>query len=131
MNHETALRHPVAVGATRYDFSGTWVNELGSTMDVAASDELLTGTFTSRVSGSGGPAKGSLTGWASGYLIAVTVRWDATAAITSWVGQFVREGTGEAIESLWQMTNATANPEDPTELWHSVLAGADRFTRQA
>ncbi|MBY0337401.1 MAG: avidin/streptavidin family protein [Acetobacteraceae bacterium] len=111
------------------DFSGRWRNELGSTMELAVQGGSITGTYTSAVSSGGGPVTGALAGHVNGDLIAFTVRWPAPA-ITAWVGQLVVAGGAEAIETLWQMTTNVADAEEPTKLWQSVLAGADRFVRE-
>jgi hypothetical protein len=74
-------------------------------------------------------AQGTLTGYINGDLISFIVRWDKSASITAWVGHHVVEDRIEAIETLWQMTTQTPSAENPNELWHSVFAGADRFTR--
>lgn len=56
------------------------------------------------------------------------VNWP-TAAIAAWVGQHVFEDGAEAIGTLWQMTTHVPDPQEPTGVWKSILAGADRFHR--
>ena len=131
MRHEHALRTAPSAGGTAFDFSGLWVNELGSQMDIVSQNGAqLSGKYTSFVSGGGGPVTGDLVGWANGLLISVSVNWAPTTAITSWVGQLVDpDATDMAIESLWQMTVPIENPDQPDELWQSILAGADTFRR--
>jgi hypothetical protein len=130
MRHEIGLRHAAPSDGASYDFSGTWINELGSTMTLSMNGDQLTGAYLSQVSGGGPPAQGNVTGWASGYLISVTVDWVGLASISSWVGQVVIVDYSEVIATLWQMTMAISPPEQSTELWQSVLAGSDTFTRQ-
>jgi hypothetical protein len=131
VKHEDAISRASTSSRPTYDFSGIWLNELGSRMELVQDGDQLTGTYTSPVSQGGGTATGALVGWVSGLLIAVTVRWDSYAALTSWVGQVVEpSGLPDAIEALWQMTNAIPDPSQPGELWQSVLAGADEFHRE-
>jgi hypothetical protein len=111
------------------NFAGTWKNEYKSTMTLAVTGNMLSGTYTSEVSGGDRVAQGTLTGCINGDLISFIVRWDKSASITAWVGHHVVEDGIEAIETLWQMTTQTPSAENPNELWHSVFAGADRFTR--
>ena len=128
MLHEHALAQVKQASRVPTGFSGTWQNELGSTMTIAVSGTQVTGTYDSAVSGGGGPAKGDLAGYVNGSLISFVVEWQV-AAITAWVGHLVVENGNAAIETLWQMTTSTNNPEDPKELWDAVFAGADRFVR--
>lgn len=132
MKHEHALRRVASASGPLFDFTGTWINGLASQMQIASQSQegALSGTYISSVSGGGGAATGQLTGWANGYLISVTVNWAPLAAITSWVGQLVDPDTTDmAIETLWQMTNQIEDPDQPGELWESILAGADSFHR--
>ncbi len=138
-SHESSgnksMRHEKALGFRQGDsrvitvqFTGTWKNELGSEMTLVQTGQSLTGKYESVVSGKGHKITGELSGWANQRLISVSVNWP-TPAITAWVGHLVREDGKDAIETLWQMTTGMQNPEDPSELWESVFAGADRFVR--
>jgi hypothetical protein len=128
MKQEQALALAPKTSAPVFDFSGGWKNEYQSTMDLVVNGGAVTGTYTSTVSGTGAKITGPVAGWVSGNLISFAVNWP-NAAITAWVGHMVVEGSDNAIETLWQMTLPTANPSDPNELWESIFAGADRFTR--
>ena len=133
MRHEKALALAPGQGESRaaraaVDFTGTWKNELGSEMTIVQAGQALTGKYISPVSGGGGPVIGLLVGWADGQVISFTVNWPQPS-ITAWVGHLVTEDGTEAIETLWHLATTMANPDDPTELWESVLAGADRFVQ--
>ena len=108
------------------NFAGTWNH---STMTLAVTGNMLSGIYTSEVSGAHKKTQGTLTGYVNGDLIAFSVRWEESASITAWVGHLVVENGTEAIETLWQMTTQTPSAEEPNELWQSVFAGSDRFTR--
>ncbi|RZM28780.1 MAG: avidin [Sphingomonas sp.] len=105
------------------DFSGKWVNELSSTMDVIQNGTVLTGTYFSAVSGGSSSTTGALQGSVDGALIAFVVHWNDFQASTAWVGH-LDSGTG-SIATLWQMTSAS----EPGAEWSSINAGADTFTR--
>jgi hypothetical protein len=126
---EKALARVASSKLSTANFAGTWKNEYKSTMDLTVTGNVLSGTYTSEVSGTSTETKGPLTGYVNGDLISFVVHWDHFASITAWVGHLVVENGNEVIETLWQMTTQTPDPEDPNELWESVLAGADRFTR--
>ena len=129
MMHERALAHTSTAGAAPPpEFGGRWVNQLSSTMQLTVAGTRVSGTYQSAVSGGQGPITGDLLGFINGDLIAFVVHWP-TAAITAWVGQHVVEDGQEAIQTLWQMTTNVPDPNEPSGLWQSVLAGADRFRR--
>lgn len=128
MKQEQALALVPKASAARADFSGRWKNEYDSTMDLTVTGDAVTGTYISKVSGSGTQVTGPIVGYVSGNLISFIVNWP-NAGITAWVGHLVIENKKSVIEALWQLTMPTHNPADPNELWESVFAGADRFTR--
>jgi hypothetical protein len=115
-----------------YDFSGVWTNELGSTMTLDQSNTQIGGTYVSAVGDDTGTAAlqaatGTLLGWASGYVISLTVMWQGYQSITAWVGQLVQPAEGTYIDTMWQLSSAIADPTNPTELWNSLNAGHDTF----
>ncbi len=127
MRHEETLARASGRSTSRFDFSGEWANELTSTMDVIQQASVVTGVYTSQVSSEGRtPLIGQLAGYAHGDLISFTVKWD-TMAITAWVGRRREEDGEDVIETLWQMT--TMSDDGENGFWHSIFAGADRFTR--
>jgi hypothetical protein len=131
MTHENAVAvaevSPNAL--TVFDPSGPWVNEMGSTMQVAVNAGVLSGTYTSAQSGGGGSVSGPLQGFLGGDLLAFQVQWPG-GSITAWVGHlFVDSGGHEEIKTLWHLVTEIPNPDDPNDFWQSVLAGSDIFTR--
>lgn len=112
------------------NIGGKWKNELKSwvTFSVDANGQL-TGHYHSAVSLGGGPIDSDdLTGYVRGPLVSFVVRWP-DAAITAWVGQYQKDPNSgaESIETLWQMT--MLNDDGQGGYWHSIMAGADVFTR--
>jgi len=125
MLQEKALgRALVGTGAT-YDFSGTWTNELGSGMILTQTNDTVSGTYESSVSGGGGSTTGDLQGYGDGDLIAFVVHWRSFQAITAWVGQLVPNSSPAQILTLWQMTQQVAVGDE----WQSINAGTDTFTQ--
>jgi len=124
---EKALSRAKPGTGTPFDFSGTWKNELKSTMTLTQTRGSLSGTYVSAVSGENqGTTTGDLLGYVDGSLISFVVHWRDFQAITAWVGQLVPNATPAEISTLWQMTKAV----DPGDEWASTNAGADTFTRQ-
>ena len=128
MKHEKTLAKTKTVAGAAFDFNGAWKNQYGSRMELRVSGKALAGTYESTVSSSGTTIRGDLSGFINGDLIAFSVNWP-TAAITSWVGQVIRDSGNDVIATLWQMTVNIPDSDEPTGLWQSVYAGADRFSR--
>jgi hypothetical protein len=85
------------------DFSGTWTNQLNSTMVLSQNGQALSGQYRSPVSGGGGAIDGALTGWVDGDLITFNVNWNGPASLTSWAGQLVDEAGRPTIKTLWHL----------------------------
>ena len=126
MLQEKALARARAGTGSSVDFSGTWVNELGSEVVLVQANDMLTGTYESAVSGGGTTTTGDLQGYVDGDLISFVVHWRDFQAITAWVGQLDPNASEETINTLWQMTKQVSAGEE----WASINAGADYFTRK-
>jgi hypothetical protein len=126
MLQEKALERTLSGTGTAVDFSGTWINELGSKAYLTQNNNTLSGTYESTVSGGGGTTTGELLGYVNGDLIVFIVHWDSFQAITSWVGQLNPTASAFTLNMLWQMTQQVT----PGDEWASINAGADTFIRQ-
>jgi hypothetical protein len=123
--HQDKVLHRVAAGRSEVvDFSGSWVNELGSVVEFTQNGNVLAGTYTSAVSEGASSTTGEVQGYVNGNLISFVVFWNEFQAITAWVGQLDSLNSASAINTLWQMTNQT----EPGSEWASINAGADTFT---
>jgi len=122
---EQTLKYAKAGTGPSIDFSGSWKNELGSTMQLAQQGNELTGTYKSKVSSGGGTTIGDLRGYVDGDLISFVVHWRDFQAITSWVGQSEPNTGDKRINTLWQMTKQVAAGDE----WASINAGADEFVK--
>lgn len=121
MSQETSLKRAAAGSGRSVDFTGTWVNELGSRAILKQTHSALGGVYESAVSSDGSSTKGDLTGHVDGDLISFVVHWRDFQAITAWVGQLTPSGS--ELKTLWQMTKQV----DAQEEWSSINAGADVF----
>jgi hypothetical protein len=134
MRHEKALTEALTAkggkSATPPDFSGHWVNELKSSMDLRINGGSVSGTYTSKVSIGGGEISGPIIGYVVGDVIAFSVLWPApTASITSWVGQIIAENGSQKLDTLWHLIVNVPNAQDPNSIWTTIHAGADIFHR--
>jgi Avidin family len=136
MTHEKLLKQLVAKKTrsdtgTSTDFSGHWINELRSSMDLTVTGSAVSGTYTSAVSGDGSVITGPVIGFVAGDVIAFSVLWPSNpGSITSWVGQLVLDSDGdEQLDTLWYLVVNVADAEDPASTWTTIHAGSDQFHR--
>jgi hypothetical protein len=116
--------------------TGTWYNELGSTMTLYMNGPSITGTYQTRV----GDASGiyQLVGSIdldgdpdiNGQAIAWVVAWNNAAkgsshSITAWSGQYQLIDSVEEIVTLWLLTTEMPSNSD----WASTQVNQDIFTR--
>ena len=125
MTHEASLKRALPGSGSTIDFSGDWVNELTSRMSISQTNDKLTGTYESAVSGGSSSTIGDVQGYVDGDLISFIVHWRDFQAITAWVGQLDPKAAKQTINTLWQMTKQVTSGEE----WASINAGADYFTR--
>ncbi len=127
-----ALKSAQSVPTAAPNFGGVWINELGSEMTLTVTGDHIGGTYTSKVSGGGGSTPPRpLVGFKNGDLIAFVVNWGSPySSLTAWVGQHTIENGAEVIKTLWHLTQNVADADEPSGLWHSILAGADEFWRK-
>ena len=105
---------------TADSLTGTWVNELGSTMTLTVdADGTVTGSYTSAV---GDTTTYPLQGQAAADTIVFTVAFTATGSLTAWAGHY--NANTDNIDTLWHLV---AQP-DQGELWDATLAGFDTFS---
>lgn len=116
---------PHAKSQSAFDFTGAWKNELGSILVIRVAGSVVTGTFVSKVSDTGGPTPPfDVSGTVTDDLIAFTVNWGDQ--ITSWIGHHV-DDNGPKILTLWQIVKAVADDVDPMNQWKMIESGADTF----
>ncbi|WP_456639310.1 avidin/streptavidin family protein [Bradyrhizobium sp. USDA 10063] len=134
--HEKALKQVSATATkkrepTPPDFSGHWVNELGSHMELSIGGNAVSGTYTSIVSSDGQQISGPVTGYVAGDVIAFAVLWPlATPSITCWVGQITVQADGTVkLQTLWHLIVDVPDAQDPNGIWTPIHAGSDIFHR--
>jgi hypothetical protein len=113
------------------DISGTWYNELNSTMELAVNGKQLSGRYTSAVGQAQGPYE--LTGYLDVDDATPTLGWvvvwkNAKAhapSVTAWSGQAQTVLGEQLIDTTWLLTRSTAVQEE----WESTMIGKDVFRR--
>jgi Avidin family len=118
------------------DLSGTWCNQLHSTLTI---DDDGKGGVTGTIVRSSGefagfefPVVGSydLAPRLSSTAVAFVTNWangDSNGhSVTAWSGQY--DADTDTIVATWMLTAETG--VDPPDEWHSTLIGQDRFSRE-
>jgi|SRR5579875_1300978 len=115
--------------AEKFDPTGLWINELGSTMTIEEYDGTnFFGSYTSLVSADGKTVSGRVSGTIAGDSIAFTVNWKADfSSVTAWSGIVMGSEEGSAIYTLWHLSST---PESDDDVWQSIKAGSDLFVRE-
>lgn len=131
MRHEAALRSSKIgrLPGSSPDFSGTWRNELGSSMELSIDGDRVRGTYHSAVSGEDKAVTGELIGFVVGDQITFSVNWSPLLSLTSWVGQLKEENGQSQLHTLWLLTQEVPDEDEGMELWQSTLIGSDTFAR--
>lgn len=117
------------------DISGTWYNELGSTMNIdPVANGQVTGSYITAVSETA-CAQGSfrLVGFtdtdSEGEAVGFVVIWEndtsECASVTAWSGQAQVINGGEQITAFWLLTVESTSDQD----WYATHVGQDTFTR--
>ena len=104
------------------NFTGTWNNERGSQMVLDHHGNQIVGTYRTNVGSPEASETFALVGFAVETRITFTVDYSRYGSLTAWTG-YVEEGV---LHTLWHLAR---RPEEPSEAWASVRAGAARFTR--
>jgi hypothetical protein len=127
----STIATPVGSPQPNVNFNGTWVNELGSIMNLSvAHDGKTTGTYKTAVGSPGSLEEFDLVGFASGDLISFTVNFGKYDSLTSWCGQHTQDANGGAIiKTMWILAENVPDPQEPKNLWGAVLTGSNNFTR--
>src|ERR1051326_1840170 len=112
--------------------TGTWYNELGSTMEIQIRGNNIVGTYQTAVGDAEGIYRlfgvGDFDDHASetlGWTVAWNNEFKNSDSVTTWCGQYQVKDGEEIIVTTWLLTTET----DPNDDWHSTLIGMDTFYR--
>lgn len=113
---------------------GAWVNELGSTMDIASIDsstKMIKGTYSSP-SGSSGQ-QFPLVGWVNhlpaapngnnAHVVSFSVQWRQFGSITSWTGTCTNKNNTPTIKTIWNLVRSNSQFD-----WDHIITNSDTFT---
>ncbi len=111
------------------DFTGTWINQVGSVLELRVADGIVTGRFESGVGDEGKTLWVDVSGRALGDLITFNTVYERYRTVVAWIGQHANDDGTEMIKTLW--IHATDVPDDHLQewMWLSKRIGADVFRR--
>lgn len=113
------------------DFSGKWYNQRGSEMDLIVDGSIVKGTYKTKVSSPNDQDLFYLTGFATGDLISFTVNFGKFGTLTSWAGQYAKEGQEpEMIHTCFVAAVDVSEEKEPDVIWGGVRSGSDFFRRE-
>jgi hypothetical protein len=113
------------------DFSGVWVNELGSEMELTVNEGRVSGTYSTAVGKVRPTERFKLTGFASGDRIVFCVHFGPYGTLAAWTGLHNTDKGEEEIYSLWHLPRDMHDNEEAKEYrWSAILTGVNIFKRQ-
>jgi hypothetical protein len=117
--------------SAKVDFSGHWMNQRGSCIELAIDDRgRVSGRFRTAVGVPSPEETFPLCGFVEGDLIAFSVSFGVHESVTAWAGQHTIVDGRERIETLWHLARNIPDEDEPRALWSAVLSGADTFERR-
>ncbi len=118
-----------ATSGAHVDFSGRWINELGSEMTLTIDKGVVQGKYRTGVGEAPEEEAFDLCGFATDDLIVFCVNFGSYGSLTAWAGQHAVEDGQEQIMTLWHMARNAVDGHDIKHLWSTMLTGADTFKR--
>ena len=110
-------------------FVGKWRNRLGSDLELTIDGSEVSGTFRSGVGVWNPPAGFHVRGFVEGDAISFCVDFGARGSVAAWSGHLVEDDAGGRLVTLWHLAQSVAHPHSDTDIWNSMMAGSDEFTR--
>ena len=118
-------------GEPAIDFSGTWVNELGSEMELSVREDRVNGTYRTAVGRASPTERFEVTGFTSGDRIVFCVKFGAYGTLGAWAGLHSGDKGVEEIYSLWHLPRDIQDDEEAKDYrWSAILTGVNTFKRK-
>ena len=108
--------------------NGKWKNQYNSVMEIKAhADGRITGTFQTAIGRPTFDEKFELTGKINKETIAFIVDFAHYGSIACWTGRITEDLDGEAIHSLWHLSQSEGGDEE--KYARAILTGVGTFHR--
>jgi uncharacterized protein (DUF2147 family) len=113
--------------------SGTWKNQLGSTLVLTVKGKNISGYYKTAVGDVNRSKRYPVVGIRDGEIISFIVLWKDHSSITSWVGRHITASDGERIYTMWLMADLYRDKKlkKKREIWNSFFTNSDVFTKQS
>lgn len=112
-----------------HELDGTWVNDVGSRMEITASAGVLRGTYHTAVGRPEADDGFALAGVVNGDMSAFTVDFGDHGSVCAWTGRLVQADDGAALHTLWHLVRDHSDSGESLPAWASTLAGSAVFRR--
>jgi len=111
------------------DFTGTWKNQHGSTLELHAVGGTVSGQFSSGVGDDGQTLWVEVSGRVLDDVITFNAVYPEYGIVVAWVGQHtVEEGVGR-LQTHWIHATNLPDPQEKEWMWFSNRIGSDVFNR--
>jgi len=118
-------------GGPVIDFSGIWVNELGSEVELNVQEDRVSGNYRTAVGRASPTERFDLTGFATRDRIVFCVKFGSYGTLGAWTGLHSEEKGVEEIYSLWHLPRDIQDDEEAKDYrWSAILTGVNTFKRK-
>lgn len=118
-------------GEPAIDFSGIWVNEMGSEMELTVREGRVSGSYRTAVGRASPTERFDLTGFATGDRIVFCVKFGDYCTLGAWAGLRSEDKGVEEIYSLWHLPRDIQDDEEAKDYrWSAILTGVNTFKRK-
>ena len=111
------------------DFTGTWKNQLNSTLELHVIGGIVSGRFESGVGDDGQIIWVDVSGRVLDDVITFNAVYTRFGTVVSWVGQHTEENGVGKIKTLWIHATNIPDNQEQAWMWFTNRIGADIFTR--
>jgi hypothetical protein len=111
------------------DFTGTWKNQLGSTLELSVTGGIVSGRFESGVGDDGKTIWVQVSGRVLEDVITFNAVYESYGTVVAWVGQHTVETGAGKIKALWLHATNVEDTQEQDWMWFSNRIGADVFSR--
>lgn len=109
--------------------TGRWRNRLGSTLELAVSDDHeIHGTYHAVVGEVNPKLPFRVVGFIEGEAVSFCVDFGRRGSVASWSGHHLQDEHGERLVTLWHLARPVQETQT-VDVSRAMLAGADEFVR--
>lgn len=111
----------------KINLNGKWRNQYNSEMNLAVTDNRLSGTFQTAIGQPRFEEKFEITGKINSKVIAFMVDFEEYGSLACWTGRIELEETGPVILTMWHLSKNKDGEEE--QLAKAILTGVGTFRK--